>query len=59
MHTIARELTFGYWLDGSGGRWVTFYEDTKTPSGTINERDILGSYGSVEEAKLAIGKDAT
>jgi hypothetical protein len=45
------KLTFGIWPDGS---YVTFYESAKNEYGTIDWGDVIGVYGSAEEARAAV-----
>jgi hypothetical protein len=45
------KLTFGIWPDGS---YVTFRESAKNERGTIDWADVIGVYGTADEARSAI-----
>ena len=45
------KLEYGIWPDGS---YVVFSVTAMTEYGTISDKDVLGIYGSAEEARNAI-----
>jgi hypothetical protein len=49
------KLTYGIWPNGC---YVTYPEKATKENGTIDEKDVVGWYGSSEEAKAAIEKAA-
>lgn len=44
------KLSYGYWPNAG---YVTFREESRTEHGTVEWKDVIGVYGSAEEAEAA------